>query len=81
MPEVLKVGVVTVGRSDYGTCRRLLKELEQSQRCEPWLYVSGAHFSEASGNTFSEIEQDGFKVFINLDHVSSSPFPFKRMQL
>lgn len=75
MPEILKVGVVTVGRSDYGTCRRLLKELGRSRRCDPWLYVSGAHFSEASGNTFSEIEQDGFKVRakVPMDAVSDRP--------
>ncbi len=57
-----KIGLVTVGRSDYGTCRCLLKVLSESRSCEPWLYVAGAHFSEASGNTVSEIEADGFEI-------------------
>ncbi|MCL4168805.1 UNVERIFIED_CONTAM: hypothetical protein GTU68_001560, partial [Idotea baltica] len=57
-----KIGLVTVGRSDYGTCRRLLKALGESEKCEVWLYVAGAHFSELSGNTVLEIEADGFEI-------------------
>lgn len=70
-----KIGLVTVGRSDYGTCRRLLKALAESQKCETWLYVAGAHFSELSGNTVSEIEADGFEIRERVKMVPMSDRP------
>lgn len=70
-----KIGLVTVGRSDYGTCRRLLKALKESEQCEAWLYVAGAHFSELTGNTVSEIEADGFKIRERVEMVPQSDRP------
>lgn len=54
------VGVVTVGRSDYGIYRPILKEIHQSSDLELMLYVTGAHTSPEFGRTISEIESDGF---------------------
>lgn len=70
-----KVGIVTVGRSDYGTCRCFLRALVQSESCEAWLYVAGAHLSEISGNTVSEIEADGFKIRERVEMVAASDRP------
>jgi len=70
-----KIGLVTVGRSDYGTCRCFLKALAESQTCEAWLYVAGAHLSELSGNTVSEIEADGFKIRERVEMVAASDRP------
>ncbi|MDB4259210.1 UDP-N-acetylglucosamine 2-epimerase [Akkermansiaceae bacterium] len=70
-----KIGLVTVGRSDYGTCRRLLKALAESEKCEAWLYVAGAHLSELSGNTVSEIEADGFEIRERVEMVPASDRP------
>lgn len=57
-----RVGVVTVGRSDYGIYRPLLRAITQAPDLDLWLYVSGAHLSPLHGNTVAEIEADGFPI-------------------
>jgi UDP-hydrolysing UDP-N-acetyl-D-glucosamine 2-epimerase len=59
---VRKIAAVTVGRSDYGLSRPILRRLDADPAIALQLLVSGAHFDAASGNTFTEIEADGFKI-------------------
>src|SRR5581483_2645908 len=57
-----RIGVVTVGRSDYGILYPLLRIIQNDSDCELCLIVAGAHLSPFHGNTISEIERDGFPI-------------------
>ncbi len=57
-----RIGVVTVGRSDYGIYYPLLRAIQNDPDCELSLIVGGAHLSPYHGNTISEIERDGFEI-------------------
>lgn len=56
------VGVVTVGRSDYGIYIPVLRAIEADPRLELRLLVSGAHLSHECGFTVDTIRRDGFPV-------------------
>lgn len=56
------IGVITVGRSDYGLYVPILKKIITAPDLDLALYVSGAHFSEKFGRTVQEIEKDGFPI-------------------
>jgi UDP-hydrolysing UDP-N-acetyl-D-glucosamine 2-epimerase len=59
---VRKIGVVTVGRSDYGILRPLLWAIDADEELELALYVGGAHLAPEHGETVREIEADGFTI-------------------
>jgi UDP-hydrolysing UDP-N-acetyl-D-glucosamine 2-epimerase len=56
------IGVVTVGRSDYGYFRPILKLIAQEPSLRAHLIVSGMHLSQRFGYTIREIEQDGWSI-------------------
>jgi UDP-hydrolysing UDP-N-acetyl-D-glucosamine 2-epimerase len=56
------IGVVTVGRSDYGIYRPILRELASRRCMDALLFVGGAHLLEKFGSTVDEIERDGFAI-------------------
>lgn len=57
-----KIGVVTVGRSDYGVSLPVLRRLRESPGVALWLFVSGTHLEERFGFTIRDIEADGFEI-------------------
>jgi len=59
---VRTIGIVTVGRSDYGIYRPVLRTIMSRSDVEAALFVAGAHFAERFGRTVEEIEQDGFPI-------------------
>lgn len=66
-----KVCVVTSTRADYGLLYWTMKEIEKSNKLEFQLIVAGMHLSEKFGNTWQNIEKDGFKIdhkiILNMD--------------
>lgn len=56
------VCLITVSRADYGLLRWVGKEIEASETLRLQLVTAGTHFSEGFGQTFQEIQQDGFSV-------------------
>ena len=70
-----KIAVVSVGRSDYGLYRPILRRLVADPELELQLVVSGAHFSERFGSTFREIEADGFAIAERLPLADSDEAP------
>lgn len=56
------IGVVTVGRSDYGLYRPVLHAIESHPDLQLRLIVSGAHVESHLGLTIREIETDGFPI-------------------
>jgi UDP-hydrolysing UDP-N-acetyl-D-glucosamine 2-epimerase len=59
---VRTIGVVTVGRSDYGIYRPLLRALEEHEDVHVQLFVGGAHLLERFGLTVDEIVRDNFPI-------------------
>lgn len=61
MSDRRRVLVATVGRSDYGIYRPVLRALGEHPRLEPSLVVSGAHLNGPEP-TRAEIDQDGWPI-------------------
>ncbi len=70
-----RVGVVTVGRSDYGIYRPLLRELAGRGGIDVQLYVGGMHLRERFGSTVEEIEADGFPIAARVDFLEDDDSP------
>lgn len=56
-----KIAVVTVGRSDYGLLRPVLREITATEGLALRLIVAGAHLERSQGLTVREILADGWK--------------------
>lgn len=48
-------------RADYGKLKPLIMSVENSADFETYIYVSGMHLLEQYGNTYEEIQKDGYK--------------------
>lgn len=69
------VGVVTVGRSDYGIYVPVLRRIETDAVLRLHLIVSGMHLSPEFGRTVQMIEADGFVVNDRIEMLMSSDSP------
>ena len=67
-----KIAVVTTSRADYGHLYWTLKELQNRSEVDLKLIALGAHFSPAFGQTFKEIEADGFTIDERIECLFSS---------
>ena len=61
------IGVVTVGRSDYGIYLPLLKRIQADRSLRLWLFAGGMHLSREFGMTVRMIEEDGYRVREKVD--------------
>lgn len=57
-----RIGVVTGTRAEYGILKPLLQKLKECPEAELCLIVTGMHLQEEYGNTYQEIEADGFAI-------------------
>ena len=69
------VGVVTVGRSDYGIYLPVLRHIRDVPGLELRVMVSGMHLSPEFGLTVRDIEADGFEVADRIDMLEPSDSP------
>lgn len=69
------IGVVTVGRSDYGIYRPVLRAIENAQDLNLQLFVTGMHLSPEFGMTVREIEHDDFSIVARVEMLLSSDTP------
>jgi UDP-hydrolysing UDP-N-acetyl-D-glucosamine 2-epimerase len=66
-----KICVVTATRAEYGLLRPVLFKLNQSNRVQLQIIVTGTHLEKKYGETIKEIRQDGFtpdnsiRIFVN----------------
>src|SRR5262249_37633910 len=70
--RVRRIMVVTVGRSDYGIYRSLLRTIEADPDLELQIIASGMHLSPGFGSTAAMIERDGFKISEKVEMLRSS---------
>lgn len=70
-----KVAVFTGTRAEYGLLFWLLKDIQSDSELELQLLVSGTHLSPEFGNTFKQIECDGFVIDEKVEILLSSDTP------
>ena len=61
-----KICVVTGTRAEYGLLFLLMKAIDSDKELELQIIVTGMHLSSEFGNTYQQIESDGFVIDINL---------------
>ena len=69
------IGVVTVGRSDYGIYRSLLRALAAEPELELRIYVTGMHLAPEFGATVAMIEADGYPICERIETLLASDSP------
>lgn len=67
-----KVAVFTGTRAEYGLLFWLLKDIQSDPDLELQLLVSGMHLSPEFGETYQQIEKDGFKIDEKIEILLSS---------
>lgn len=67
-----KICVVTGTRAEYGLLQGLIKKIIASAELELQLVVTGMHLSPEFGNTYKEIEADGFIIDKKVEILLSS---------
>jgi UDP-hydrolysing UDP-N-acetyl-D-glucosamine 2-epimerase len=69
------IGIVSVGRSDYGIYLPILERIQKDQDLNLRLLVSGIHLRSKYGMTIRKIEADGFKVSDKIDILEDEDSP------
>ena len=62
MSTLKKIAVVTGSRADFGLLRPVISELLNSSKFSVEVWVTGMHLSEHFGNTYQDIEKQGFSI-------------------
>lgn len=57
-----KICVVTGTRAEYGLLSRLMRLIDESSDCKLQVIATNMHLLPEYGNTYQEIEQDGFHI-------------------
>ena len=70
-----KICVVTGSRAEYGLLRRLIGLIYRSTEFELQLIATGSHLSKKYGETYKEIESDGFLINWKIDLLLLSDTP------
>lgn len=69
------VCVVTTTRADYGILKPLLSRLQEEEIIRLRIVASGMHVRGEFGNTYQEIESDGFAIHRKIDILSDEDTP------
>lgn len=69
------MGVVTVGRSDYGSYLPVLRRIQADPELKLHLIIAGAHLLPEFGSTAGGIEKDGFEIGERVEIPLSSDSP------
>ncbi len=64
--------IVTGTRAEYGLFLPIMKKIQSSSRLELKIIASTMHFSEEFGNTYKQIEEDGFFIDEKIENLLSS---------
>ena len=67
---MIKICVITGSRADYGILKFLMMEIKRSPLLKLQVLVTGMHLSKLYGNTYKEIEEDGFKINVKIPSLS-----------
>lgn len=68
---MIKVGVITSSRADFGILKNLIVKLKKDKKFKTFVIASGSHFFQKFGETQKEIVNSGIKIdkkiFCNFD--------------
>ena len=67
-----KICVVTGTRAEYGLFFPIMKKIQSSDCLELQVVATTMHFSEEFGNTYKQIEKDGFFIDEKIENLLSS---------
>lgn len=67
-----KIAIFTGTRAEYGLLYWLMKDIQASTNFELQVIVSGMHLSPEFGETWKDIEQDGFNIDFKVEMLLSS---------
>lgn len=67
MTRKRKICVATGTRAEYGLLKHLMKAINESDEFELVLFVTGTHLAREYGETYREIEADGFLIDEKID--------------
>lgn len=70
-----KIAVFTGSRAEYGLLYWLMKDIEASDHLTLQVIVSGMHLSPEFGQTWKDIEADGFSIDAKVEMLLSSDSP------
>jgi len=70
-----KICVITGTRAEYGLLRLLINGIDRSNKMNLQLIVTGMHLSSNHGETYSEIEKDGFRIDKKIEMLLSADSP------
>ncbi len=70
-----KIAVFTGTRAEYGLLYWLMKDIQSSPKLDLQIIVSGMHLSPEFGETWKQIEQDGFTIDAKVEMLLSSDTP------
>jgi len=62
MSNLKKICVVTGSRAEYGLLKLIMKEISENKELDLQIIATGSHLSSDFGNTYKEIEEDGFLI-------------------
>lgn len=62
-----KIGVVTGTRAEYGLLKPLIAAIDSAKNLQLQLLVTGMHLMSEFGNTYRQIEEDGFYIDAKID--------------
>lgn len=69
---IKKIVVITGNRAEYGLLRNVISRIEESEKLQLQLIVTGSHLSSLYGNTINEIREDGFEITEEVDMLIQS---------
>ncbi|MBE5963896.1 MAG: UDP-N-acetylglucosamine 2-epimerase (hydrolyzing) [Lachnospira sp.] len=68
-----KILFITGTRADYGKIKPLIRAIEDSDKFEAYIYVSGMHVIPMFGNTYKEVLKDKYKnIYVDFGLVHSN---------
>lgn len=73
----MKIGIITVARSDYGIWKPIIKLLSKNKKYNCNIIVTGSHFSKKYGRTYKEIVNDNYcrRILVNLGNLYNKDTP------
>lgn len=72
---IRKICVVTGTRAEYGLLRWVMQGIKDEPALALQVIATGMHLSPEFGQTYREIEQDGFQIDIKVEMLTSSDTP------
>lgn len=67
-----KICVVTGTRAEYGLFYPIMQKIQDSEKLELQVVATTMHLSEEFGNTYKQIEKDGFKINEKIENLLAS---------